>query len=67
MYKRQDYYKAGNSKVHYRHDSTGSAVTAWTRSAYSGNGSHFCLVNTDGAPTSTNADHSWALAPGFAA
>ena len=65
--KQYDYYKAGNSKVHYRHDSTGTAVNAWTRSAYSGNGSTFCLVSTDGTPTNTDADASWALAPGFAA
>lgn len=64
--KQYDYYKAGNSKVHYRHDSTGSAVYAWTRSACSGNGSIFCRVATDGTPH-YNADTSWALAPGFAA
>ena len=60
------YYQAGNSKVHYRHDSTGSAVNAWTRSAFSGDGGTFCRVNTDGTPIYLNADRSWALAPGFA-
>ena len=65
--KQYDYYKAGNSKVHYRHDSTGTAVSAWTRSAYSGGGSNFCRVYTDGTPDTTLADNSWALAPGFAA
>lgn len=65
--KQYDYYKAGNSKVHYRHDSTGTAVSAWTRSAYSGNSNSFCLVYADGMPTSSNADSSRALAPGFAA
>lgn len=65
--KQYDYYKAGNSKVHYRHDSTGTAVYAWTRSACSGNGSTFCLVHTDGTPHYHNADLSGALAPGFAA
>lgn len=65
--KQYDYYKAGNSKVHYRHDSTGTAVYAWTRSAYSGNGSSFCRVYTDGTPGSDNAAGSGALAPGFAA
>ena len=53
--------------MHYRHDSTGSAVGAWTRSAYSGNGSIFCLVYTDGTPHYSSADSSRALAPGFAA
>ena len=65
--KQYDYYKAGNSKVHYRHDSTGTAVYAWTRSANSGHSYYFCLVNTDGTPTHDDADHSRALAPGFAA
>ena len=64
---RYAYYQAGNSKVHYRHDNTGSAVSAWTRSAHSGNGDGFCLVYTDGTPYSDYADYSWALAPGFAA
>ena len=65
--KQYDYYKAGNSKVHYRHDSTGTAVSAWTRSAGSGYSYTFCLVNTDGTPSDPNADFSGALAPGFAA
>ena len=65
--KQYDYYKAGNSKVHYRHDNTGSAVIAWTRSAYSSNSSIFCLVYADGTPGSRDADDSRALAPGFAA
>lgn len=63
--KQYDYYKAGNSKVHYRHDSTGTAVAAWTRSANVGNGGSFCLVNEDGTTAGINADYSWALAPGF--
>lgn len=65
--KQYDYYKAGNSKVHYRHDNTGSAVSAWTRSASSSSSSNFCLVHTDGTPGNSRADISWALAPGFAA
>ena len=64
---RYAYYQAGNSKVHYRHDNTGSAVYAWTRSAYSGYSSYFCLVYTDGTPSYSGADYSWALATGFAA
>lgn len=63
--KQYDYYKAGNSKAHYRHDSTGTAVAAWTRSANVGNGGSFCLVNEDGTTAGINADYSWALVPGF--
>ena len=65
--KQYDYYKAGNSKVHYRHDNTGSAVCAWTRSASSSGSSLFCRVGTDGTPIRDDAGISWALAPGFAA
>ena len=64
---RYAYYQAGNSKVHYRHDNTGSAVYAWTRSASSGGSGNFCLVHTDGTPNYYYADYSWALATGFAA
>ena len=61
------YYQAGNSKVHYRHDNTGTAVYAWCRSVYASNSNTFCLVYTDGTASSTTADSSWAVAPGFAA
>ena len=53
--------------MHYRHDNTGSAVFAWTRSAYAGNSGSFCRVNTDGTAYIDSADTSRALAPGFAA
>lgn len=61
------YYQAGNSKVHYRHDNTGTAVVAWCRSVYASNGASFCLVTTDGTAGTDNAGNSWAVAPGFAA
>ena len=61
------YYQAGNSKVHYRHDNTGTAVYAWCRSVYASYSGTFCLVYTDGTASSTTADSSWAVAPGFAA
>ena len=64
--KQYDYYKAGNSKVHNRFENPESAVSAWTRSAYAGSNDYFCRVNTDGTPGNSNADISWALAPGFA-
>lgn len=60
-----DYYKAGNSKVKYRHDDTGTAVYHWCRSAayyYSG---YFCIVGTDGSASNYGADFSFGLAPGF--
>lgn len=59
-----DYYRAGNSKVHYRHNATGTAAYAWCRSVYSSN-SYFCRVNTGGSADGNGARNSWALAPAF--
>ena len=61
------YYQAGNSKVHYKHNATGTAAYAWCRSVCATNTYYFCLVGTDGNPTNTSAHLSWAVAPGFAA
>ena len=61
------YYQAGNSKVHYKHNATGTAVGAWCRSVYASDSSAFCRVNTGGTANSSGADGSRAVAPGFAA
>lgn len=60
-----DYYKAGNSKVKYRHDATGTAVYHLCRSAFCDHSSYFCSVWTDGGAGSTLAYVSGGLAPGF--
>lgn len=60
-----DYYKAGNSKVKYRHDATGTAVYHWCRSADYGSSTSFCFVRTDGAAYFGTAIYSLGLAPGF--
>ena len=60
-----DYYKAGNSKVHYKHNATGTAAYAWCRSVYSGATNSFCLVSTGGSAGTGSANDSWALAPCF--
>lgn len=60
-----DYYRAGNSKVHYKHNATGTAADAWCRSVRSSNSNNFCLVNTGGGAGSNGAGNSWALAPCF--
>ena len=59
------YYKAGNSKVKYKHGETGTAASHWCRSVYVGNTDSFCLVNTNGGASGTNANYSWGAAPGF--
>ena len=60
-----DYYKAGNSKVKYRHDATGTAVYHWCRSAGCSGSVGFCRVDTDGSAGYFNAYYSRGLAPGF--
>lgn len=60
-----DYYKAGNSKIKYRHDATGTAVYHWCRSATYSYGSVFCFVSTDGTASRADAFYSFGLAPGF--
>ena len=62
-----DYYKAGNSKVKYRHDATGTAVYYWCRSAYCSYSYSFCGVSTDGSAYVYVAYFSYGLAPGFCA
>ena len=60
-----DYYRAGNSKVHYRHNATGTAAFVWCRSVRSGYGGGFCLVYSGGSAYDGGARYSWALAPCF--
>lgn len=59
------YYSAGNSKVKYRHNSTGSAAYWWLRSPYAGNSTSFVIVSTDGTVNYSNAYISLGFAPGF--
>ena len=61
------YYQAGNSKIHYKHNATGTAAIVWCRSVLASSTSNFCLVDTDGSAGYGNAYGSWGVAPGFAA
>ena len=60
------YYKAGNSKVKYKHGETGTAAHHWCRSVYVGGTHYFCRVNTNGSASNNGANNSWGAAPGFA-
>ena len=62
-----EYYRAGNSKVHYKPNATGTAAFVWCRSVYAGDAYNFCLLNSDGSATGSSAATSWGVAPGFAA
>lgn len=57
------YYKAGNSKVKYKHNATGTKAIVWCRSAFSGISSYFCSVYTSGAADYNSANYSIGVAP----
>lgn len=57
------YYKAGNSKVKYKHNATGTAANVWCRSAYCNNSTYFCVVLSSGGAYNGNADFSLGVAP----
>ena len=59
------YYAAGNSKIKYRHNSTGSSARWWLRSPVAGNSRSFRCVYTSGGVGSFNAYVSLGVAPGF--
>lgn len=59
------YYSAGNSKVKYRHDQTGSSVHWWLRSPRAGTSSYFVTVGNGGSVGNNTASRSRGLAPGF--
>lgn len=57
------YYKAGNSKVKYKHNATGTAACVWCRSAHYYDSPYFCRVNTSGDASIGNAYYSLGVAP----
>lgn len=59
------YYSAGNSKVKYQHNSTGSAANWWLRSPSAGYFGIFVRVYTDGTVNYETANRSLGFAPGF--
>ena len=60
-----DYYKSGNSKVKYRHNSTGSTAYWWGRSPFYSNITGFCSVSANGSAGAGTARYSRGLAPAF--
>lgn len=59
------YYAAGNSKIKYRHNSTGSSAYWWLRSPRASYSSYFRCVYTGGSVGSDYAYGSLGVAPGF--
>lgn len=63
--KQYAYYAAGNSKVKYSHNATGTAAYWWQRSPSSPTSNHFCNVNTNGSATFVHAYYSNGVSPAF--
>lgn len=59
------YYSAGNSKVKYQHNSTGSVARWWLRSPRVGSSSGFVIVYGGGTVSDSSAYFSFGFAPGF--
>lgn len=63
--KQYAYYIAGNSKVHYQHGSTGTAIRAHLRSPAYNSDANFCRTETSGSVVNTGAYYIWGIAPCF--
>ena len=59
------YYSAGNSKVRYRHSSTGSTASWWLRSVYAIVTNIFCCVYPKGGAGYSSPNSSLGFAPAF--
>ena len=59
------YFKNGNSKVKYKHSSTGSTCSWWLRSVYASSSYDFCYVRNYGSANYYDANGSYGFAPGF--
>lgn len=59
-----EYYKNGNSKVRYRHDSA-IAVNWWTRSVASKISDYYCYIASDDNNNMRKSDTSFGFAPAF--
>lgn len=57
------YYKAGNSKVKYKHNATGTAAIVWCRSASYAASAGFCYVTASGDADYLGAYRSLGVAP----
>ena len=62
-----EYFKAGNSKIAYKHSAAETAAAWRLRSPYYATYSIFCAVASGGGAYSCGAYRSLALVPGFAA
>ena len=57
------YYKAGNSKVKYKHNATETTAYVWCRSAFFATSASFCDVSTSGSAAAASSSSSLGVAP----
>ena len=62
-----EYFKAGNSKIAYKHSAAETAAAWRLRSPNYTTSTSFCAVDSGGGAHTYNANRSLALVPGFAA
>ena len=62
-----EYFKAGNSKIAYKHSAAETAAAWRLRSPTYTNSGYFCAVDSGGGAGNYSAYRSLALVPGFAA
>lgn len=63
--KQYSYYAAGNSKVKYRHNETGTVAFWWERSPASGDSGAFCSATISGDVNGTYSPASFGVSPCF--
>lgn len=63
--KQYAYYAAGNIKVKFKHNDTGTAAFYWERSPGAGGSTSFCCVHTDGSSAASGAYNSRGVSPAF--
>ena len=59
------YYSAGNSKIKYKHNGTGTAAYWWLRSPNESGSYYFVRVNLEGIVSYQYTNRSCGFAPGF--
>lgn len=59
------YYKNSNSKVRYKHNSTGTTAYWWLRSVRADGSITFCNVSASGSANYNFASYSYGFAPAF--
>lgn len=60
-----EYFKAGNSKIAYKHAAAETSAAWRLRSPNYNNNNNFCAVDSGGGANNYNANRSLALVPGF--